>query len=64
LNTTTLEIRIVEVFDAEIVEENRYDELAIDEIIVIGRPVISPTGTTAPSGSSTTLPGSTSTTGG
>jgi hypothetical protein len=64
LNTTTLEIRIVEVFDAEIVEENRYDELAIDELIVIGRPVISPTGTSAPSGSSSSLPGSSCTTGG
>jgi len=64
LNTTTLEIRIVEAFQAEITDDNVYDELAIDEIIVIGRPVISPTGTTAPSDSSTTLPGSTSTTGG
>lgn len=64
INTTNLEIRIVEAYQAESFEDNRFDELAIDEIVVIGRPVTAPTGTTAPSGSSTTLPDSTSTTSG
>lgn len=62
LNTTTLTIRVVEAYEAEVVEDNRFDEIAIDEIEVIGRPVVGPTGTTAPTG--TTVPGDTSTTGG
>lgn len=64
INTTTLEIRVVEAYLAEEFESNRFDELAIDEIVVIGRPVTSPTGTTVPAGSSTTLPDTTSTTSG
>ena len=62
INTTNLEIRIVEAYLAEEFEDNRFDELAIDEIVVIGRPVTSPTGTTVPADSSTTLPETTSTT--
>ncbi|MGD2060308.1 MAG: zinc ribbon domain-containing protein, partial [Acidimicrobiia bacterium] len=57
LNTATLEITVVDVFQAEVVEDNVFDELAIDEITIIGRPVIAPTGTTAPADT-----GSTSTT--
>lgn len=60
LNTTTLEIHIVDTYAAEIVDDNTFDELAIDEIEIIGRPVIGPTGTTAPTGTSvpsdTTIP--------
>jgi hypothetical protein len=62
LNTATLEIRIVDVFQAQVVEDNVFDELAIDEITIIGRPVVSgngTTGTTAPAdtGSTTTTAG-------
>jgi hypothetical protein len=60
LNTATLIINVVDAYQAEIVDENIFDELAIDEIEVWGRPVITPTGTTP-----TTTPaddGSTSTT--
>ncbi|MGD2102546.1 MAG: zinc ribbon domain-containing protein, partial [Acidimicrobiia bacterium] len=39
LSTTTLEITVVSAFEAEIVDENRFDELAIDEIVIVGRPV-------------------------
>ena len=59
LNTATLEITVVDVFQAEVVEDNVFDELAIDEITIIGRPVIAPTGTTTPADT-----GSTSTTSG
>lgn len=54
LNTATLEITVVDTFQAEVVEDNVFDELAIDEIVIIGRPVIAPTGTTAPGDTSTT----------
>jgi hypothetical protein len=59
LNTATLEITVVDAFQAEVVDENVFDELAIDEITVIGRPVIAPTDTTAPAdtGSTTTTAG-------
>jgi hypothetical protein len=60
LNTATLIVKVVDAYQAEIVDENIFDELAIDEIEVWGRPVITPTGTTP-----TTTPaddGSTSTT--
>lgn len=54
LNTATLEITVVDTFQAEVLEDNVFDELAIDEIVVIGRPVIAPTGTTAPADTGTT----------
>lgn len=60
LNTTTLTIRVVEAYEAEVMEENRFDEIAIDEIEVIGRPVVGPTETTVPS--DTTLPDETTST--
>lgn len=62
LNTTTLTIRVVDAYEAQVVEENRYDEIAIDEIQIIGRPVVAPTGTTAPSDTGTTAPGEDGTT--
>ncbi len=49
LNTAKLDLTIVSAYDAEIVEENRFDELAIDEITVIGRPV-TPTTTSSTTG--------------
>lgn len=54
LNTTTLEITVVDVFQAEIVDGNIFDELAIDEIEVIGRPVTPTTNTTVPTDASST----------
>jgi hypothetical protein len=61
LNTATLEITVVDTFQAEVVDDNVFDELAIDEIVIVGRPVNPATNTTAaPGGSSTT----TTTTGG
>lgn len=57
LNTTTLTIQVVEAYDAEVVDENRFDELAIDEIEVIGRPVVAPSATTIPSDASSTTAG-------
>jgi hypothetical protein len=49
LNTTTLEITVVSAYESEVVQENRYDELAIDEIVIVGRPVTpTTTETTAP----------------
>lgn len=61
LATTRLVIEVVDVYLAELLEENSFDELAIDEIVVIGRPVVGTGNTTA-----TTEPdtGSTSTTAG
>lgn len=59
LNTSTLVITIVDAYQAEIVDDNTFDELAVDEIEIWGRPVISPTGTTIPADT-----GSTSTTAG
>lgn len=60
LNTATLEIRVVEAYQAQVVDDNVFDELAIDEIVIIGRPVTPTTDTTIPG--STTIPESTSTT--
>lgn len=57
LNTTTLVIQIVDAYQAERVDDNIFDELAIDEIEVIGRPVQAPTGTTIPSDTSSTTAG-------
>lgn len=59
LNTTTLTIRVVEAYEAEVMEDNRFDEIAIDEIEVVGRPVVatdttSPTSTTVPDDATTT----------
>lgn len=58
LNTQQVTITVNSVWNAEIVDENVFPELAIDEIEVIGRPV---TGTTAPT-DSTSLPGDSSST--
>lgn len=55
LNTTTLEITIVDAYIAEVVDNNTYDELAVDEIIVIGRPVTT-TNTAPAETTSTTTP--------
>lgn len=54
LNTTTLTINVIDAFQAEVVEDNTFDEIAIDEITVIGRPVTPTTNTTVPTGSTTT----------
>lgn len=62
LNTATLEIHIVDVFQAQLVDDNIFDELAIDEIVIIGRPATPTTGTTSPGASTTTVPGSSTTT--
>ncbi|HEX6219744.1 MAG TPA: zinc ribbon domain-containing protein [Acidimicrobiia bacterium] len=62
LSTTQLVIEVVDAHLAEVVEDNSFDELAIDEIVVVGRPVVgtgNTTGTTAPADT-----GSTSTTAG
>jgi len=56
LNTTTLEITVVDAYQAQVVDDNVFDELAIDEITVIGRPVTPTTNTTAPAAGSTTAP--------
>lgn len=64
LNTATLEIRVVDVYQAQLVDDNIFDELAIDEIEIIGRPVTPTTETTVPGSTTTTIPGSTSTTAG
>ncbi|MGH3650973.1 MAG: zinc ribbon domain-containing protein [Acidimicrobiia bacterium] len=48
LNTATLEIMILDVYQAELVDDNVFDELAIDEIVIIGRPVTPTTNTTLP----------------
>ena len=50
LETATLEIKVVSAYPPEVVNDNIFDELAIDEIVVIGRPVIS----TEPAPSTTT----------
>jgi hypothetical protein len=53
LNTTTLRIQILDVYEAQLTDDNVFDELAIDEIVVLGRPA-TPTGqTTVPDGSTT-----------
>jgi hypothetical protein len=67
INTTSVVIQVVEAYQAQRVDDNIFDELAIDEIVVIGRPVTTspdttPTSTTTPRSGSTTTPGSPSTT--
>ena len=65
LNTTTLQINVVDAYLAEVVDDNVFDELAIVEIVVVGRPVTPTTGTTAPAGTTgTTVPETGSSTGG
>lgn len=62
LATTRIEVKILDVYLAEVLDDNSFDELAIDEIVVVGRPVVGTGNTTA-----TTVPsdtGSTSTTAG
>jgi hypothetical protein len=59
LNTDRIVIEVVDVYLAEVRDGNSFDELAIDEIIVVGRPVVgagNTTGTTTPTdaGSTTT----------
>ncbi|HEU4321053.1 MAG TPA: zinc ribbon domain-containing protein [Acidimicrobiia bacterium] len=60
LSTTWLEIVVNDAYQAVPVEDNVFAEIAIDEIVVVGRPVAS-TGTTAPAdgGSTTTSPSTT-----
>ncbi len=53
LNTARLDIRIVSAYNAEVVDENIFDEIAVAEITIIGRPS-SPTSNTAPSTTTTT----------
>jgi RNA polymerase subunit RPABC4/transcription elongation factor Spt4 len=49
LNTSRLEITVVSAYESEIVKEERYDELAIDEIVIVGRPAkATTTATTVP----------------
>ena len=55
LNTARLDIRIVSAYNAEVIDENVFDELAIAEITIIGRPA-SPTSNTQPSTTTTTAP--------
>ena len=57
LNTTTLVIQIVDAYQAERMEDNIFDEIAIDEIEVIGRPVQAPSATTTPSETTSTTAG-------
>lgn len=62
LATTRLVFEVADVYLAEVIDDNSFDELAIDEIVVVGRPVVSTgntTATTAPadSGSTTTTAG-------
>lgn len=60
LNTTRLVIKVVEAYQSEVFDDNRFDELAIDEIVIIGRPATPTPATTAPS-DGTTVPGSSTT---
>lgn len=62
LNTIKLTIHIETTYQAEEVEQDIFDELAIVEIEVIGRPVVSRTDTTNPTGTTVPGDGSTSTT--
>ena len=65
LNTTQIVIQVVEAYQAQETDDNIYAEIAVDEIVVIGRPVTqSPTNTTVPDSGSTTTPGTSSTTSG
>lgn len=54
INTTRLTIRVIDAFQAEVRDNNVFDELAIDEIIVIGRPASPGTTPTAPEEETTT----------
>jgi hypothetical protein len=45
---------VVEAYQAELVDDNIFDELAIDEIVIIGRPVTPTADTTVPETTSTT----------
>lgn len=58
LNTTTLTINVIDAFQAEVQDDNRFDEIAIVEITVLGYPATPTTNTTAPAdtGSTTTVP--------
>jgi len=63
LNTTRIVIQVVEAYQAQETDDNRFDEIAIDEIVVIGRPVTPTTSnTTVPDSGSSTTPGSSTTT--
>ena len=55
LNTARLDIKIVSAYDAEVVDENVWDEIAVSEITIIGRPA-SPSSNTVPSTTTTTAP--------
>lgn len=57
LNTTTLVIHIVDAYQAERLDDNIFDEIAINEIEVIGRPLNAPSATTIPSETSSTTAG-------
>lgn len=59
LQTTALTIRVIDAYQAQVVGDNVFDEMAITEIEIWGRPVITPTGTTSPTdtGSTTTTTG-------
>lgn len=61
LNTTSLVIKVVEAYEAKVVEENRFEEIAINEIVVIGRPVTPTSNTTVPGSGSTTTPATSTT---
>jgi hypothetical protein len=54
INTTTLIIRVIDAYQASVVADNVFDELAIDEIIVVGRPVSPATTPTDPEDDTTT----------
>jgi hypothetical protein len=62
LNTNFLTIQVVEAYQAEETDNNIFDEIAIDEIVVIGRPVTPSSNTTVPGAGSTTVPGTSTTT--
>jgi hypothetical protein len=53
LNTTTLRIHIIDVYEAQLTDDNVFDELAIDEIVIIGRPATPTSQTTVPDGTTT-----------
>jgi hypothetical protein len=63
LSTTTLQINVIDAYLATPVADDVFDELAIVEIVVVGRPVTpttntsAPTGTTVPAAGSTTVAG-------
>lgn len=53
LNTTWLEIEVIDAYQAEVINEDVFDELAIDEIVVVGRPANPSSNTTQPATGST-----------